>query len=55
MKNEKLIEEAFEAVNGAMEMLTSDMMANEPWIPFYIGKAWAFLDQLMNENEEKDT
>lgn len=54
MKNEKLIKEAFEAVNSVIEMLI-DMKANEPWISFYIGKAWAFLDQLMNENEEKDT
>lgn len=53
MKNEKLIKEA-EAVNSAIEMLI-DMKANEPWISFYIGKVWAFLDQLMNENEEKDT
>lgn len=55
MKNEKLIEEAFEAVNGAMEMLTSGAKYNEPWILLYIGKAWALLDQLTNENEEKDT
>ena len=55
MKNEKLIKEAFEAVNGAMEMLTSEAKYNEPWISFYIGKAWAFLDQLMNENAEEDT
>lgn len=30
MKNEKLIKEAFEAVNGAMEMLTSEAKHNEP-------------------------
>lgn len=53
-KNEKLIEEAFEAVNDAMEMLTSDMKANEPWVPFYIGKAWTCLDLLMNENVEEE-
>ena len=53
MKNEKLIEEAFEAVDGAMEMLI-DMKANEPWVPFYIGKAWTYLDLLMNENAEEE-
>lgn len=55
MKNEELIREAFEAVNNAMEMLTSEAKYNELWISFYIGKALAFLDQLMNENEKKDT
>lgn len=54
MKNEKLIEEAFEAVNDAMEMLTSEAKYNEPWISFYIGKAWAFLDQLINEDVEEE-
>lgn len=53
MKNEKLIEEAFEAVDGAMEMLI-DMKANESWISFYIGKAWAYLDLIMNENVEEE-
>lgn len=53
MKNEKMIKEAFEAVNGAMEMLI-DMKANEPWISFYIGKAWAYLDLIMNENAEEE-
>ncbi len=52
MKNERLIKGAFEAVNDAMEMLTSEAKYNEPWIPFYMGKAWAFLDQLMDEKEE---
>ncbi len=54
MKNEKLIKEAFEPVNSAIEMLI-DMKKNEPWISFYIGKVWAYLDLIMNENEEKDT
>lgn len=54
MKNEKLIKEAFEAVNGAMEMLTSEAKYNEPWISFYIGKAWAYLDLIMNENAEEE-
>lgn len=54
MKNEKLIEEAFEAINGAMEMFTSEMEHNEPWIPFYIGKAWTCLDLLMNEKAEEN-
>lgn len=54
MKNEKLIEEAFEAINGAMEMLTSEMKSNEPWIPFYIGKAWTCLELLMNGSAEEE-
>lgn len=54
MKNEKLIEEAFEAVDGAMEMLTSEAKYNEPWISFYIGRAWAYLDLIMNENAEEE-
>ena len=53
MKNEKMIKEAFEAVNSAIEMLI-DMKANEPWISFYIGKAWAYLDSIMNENAEEE-
>lgn len=52
MKNEKLIKEA-EAVNSAIEMLI-DMKANEPWISFYIGKVWAYLDLIMNENADED-
>ena len=53
MKNEKLIKEAFEAVNSAIEMLI-DMKGNDPWISFYIGKAWAYLDLIMNENAEEE-
>ena len=53
MKNEKMIKEAFEAVNGAMEMLI-DMKANEPWISFYIRKVRAYLDLIMNENAEEE-
>lgn len=52
MKNEKLIKEA-EAVNSVIEMLI-DMKANEPWISFYIGKLWAYLDLIMNENADED-
>lgn len=54
MKNEKLIKEAFEAVDSAIEMLTSDIKENEPWVPFYIGKAWAYLDLITNENVEEE-
>lgn len=47
-----MIKEA-EAVNSAIEMLI-DMKANEPWISFYIGKVWAYLDLIMNENADED-
>lgn len=54
MKNEKLIKEAFDAVNGAIEMLTSDIKENEPWVSFYIGEAWTCLNLLINENAEEE-
>lgn len=50
MKDKKLNKEALNAINVVMKMLTSETKSYEPWILLYIGKVWAYLDLITNEN-----
>lgn len=45
-----IIEKTHGAIESAMEFIED---RESPWIPFYLGKAWAYLDILLDA-ERKD-
>ena len=53
MSEQKIIEAAQKSIDDAMEMLTESDALNNPWMPFYLGKAWAYLDVALG-GEKKD-
>ena len=55
MSKQKIIEAAQKSIDDAMEMLTGNDALNNPWMPFYLGKTWAYLDvDLGGEREDND-
>lgn len=40
------------SLDDAMEMVDNHMEATNSWIPFYVGKAWAYLELLRKVEEE---
>ena len=45
MTKQKIIEAARESLDNAMDMHTvNGDDPHDPWLPFYFGKAWAYLD-----------
>ena len=53
MDKESLAKMAQESLDDAMEMVDNHMEATNSWIPFYIGKAWAYLELLRKPEEEE--
>ena len=53
MDKESLAKMAQESLDDAMEMVDNHMEQINSWIPFYIGKAWAYLELLQNLAEEE--
>lgn len=52
MDKESLAKMAQESLDDAMEMVDNHMEQTNSWIPFYIGKAWAYLELLRKVEEE---
>ena len=53
MNTKKLIENAIVSLDNAMEMHTvNDQDPHDPWVPFYLGKAWAYLDVALGGERE---
>lgn len=44
MDKDNLVKMARESLDDAMEMIDNFSDQTSCWIPFYIGKAWAYLD-----------
>ena len=54
MNKQEIIEAAQNSIDSAMEMRTANGDdPNDPWVAFYLGKAWAYLDVALGG--EKDT
>lgn len=55
MNKQKIIEAAQNSIDSAMEMHTvNGQDPLDPWVPFYLGKAWAYLDVALG-GEKEDT
>ncbi len=48
----RLAKMAQASLDDAMEMVDNHMEQTNSWIPFYIGKAWAYLELLRKVEEE---
>lgn len=53
MDKESLAKMAQASLDDAMEMVANHMEATNDWIPFYIGKAWAYLELIRKLVEEE--
>ena len=53
MNHENLAKMAQESLDDAMEMVENCPEQTNGWIPFYIGKAWAYLELLRKPAEEE--
>ena len=51
MDKESLAKMAQESLDDAMEMVDNCPEQTNGWIPFYIGKAWAYLELLRKLEE----
>lgn len=45
-----IIEKTHGAIESAMEFMED---RESPWIPFYLGKAWAYLDILLDAEQKE--
>ena len=53
MTKQRIIEAARGALDNAMDMHTvNGDDPHDPWLPFYLGKAWAYLDVALGGEKE---
>ena len=53
MTKQQILEYARKSIDDAMEMGTvNDNDPHDPWIPFYLGKAWACLSIALGGEED---
>ena len=55
MTKQQILELARKSIDDAMDMGTvNDNDPHDPWIPFYLGKAWAYLSVALGGEGEDD-
>ena len=54
MENDKLLRAAKDALDGAMEFYGIADDRDNPYIAFYIGAAWAYINAAMGLEDEND-
>ena len=53
MTKQQILEYARKSIDDAMDMdIVNDNDPHDPWIPFYLGKAWAYLSIALGGEED---